>query len=351
MRYCMRRLFIFFVRYLGILRLLRFIHRKRIIILTIHGVMDDSDGTLWKPLRQQLSPKKLEKYLRVLARRYKFVSLNDALEMIARRKPIQPYSLVLTFDDGYRNNLTHALPVLRRYGAPATFFICTGFVDNPRPFWWDRLDYALQQVRLNGREVQIGTHSILLDDSDRQALRRSYAQLRRVAKRWNVPDGKFLQRMEQLAAQLEEESGRSLADIQSEDNWSAIMTWEHIEELATADDVTFGSHTTFHIRPHCTKREAVWNEFLKSKNAIELHTGKPCTAICYPDGSFTNETVRLAKECNYLCGLTCESGANNVGDDMMRLRRINVPVQGSDSELLYHLARHTVRKGDVYDEL
>jgi len=125
MRYWFRRLAITLLYRMGIIRLYQFARRNRIAIVTIHGVMDELDRPSWKPLRPQLARAKFEQYLRILSKHYRFVPLLDAVEMLGGRRPIQPYSLVLTFDDGYRNNITHALPILRRHSAPATFFVPT----------------------------------------------------------------------------------------------------------------------------------------------------------------------------------------------------------------------------------
>ena len=294
--------------------------------------MDDLGDPSWQPLRPQLPRNKLEEYLRVLSRRYRFISLAGAVEMLQGHKPVQPYSMVLTFDDGYRNNLTHALPILRYYNVPATFFVPTGFLDNRRPFWFDRLDYALQQGPVNGREVKVGSFTMRLDGSNREALDESYKQFRRAAKKQQMSDLEFLREMEQLTAQLETESGQALADIQEEDNWSAIMTWEQIEAIKNGD-VTIGSHTVDHIRLDLVDVELAYAQLVSSKRDIETHTGKPCLWICYPSGSFTDETITLAQECGYMCGLTTEEGLNCVGDDMMKLRRINLPTDIGSTEL------------------
>jgi len=321
------------MRWIGLIRLFQFIYRNQIVILMIHGVMDERDNPSWKPLRPQLSRKKLEEDLRILSRRYRFVSLMDAVEMLQDRKPIQPYSLVLTFDDGYRNNLTHALPILRRYNAPATFFVPTGFLDNPRPFWFDRLDYALQQAQVNGREMRFGKLSFCLENSNKKALRESYKRLRHAAKEQQISDLEFLQQMEQLAVQLEEESGRALSDIQEEDDWSAILTWDQLGEQSNGY-VTFGSHTVDHIRLGLVEKEVARDQLVRSKRDIETHTGKLCLSLCYPNGSFTDETIAIAKKCGYLCGVTTKEGLNRPGDDTMRLRRVNVPTNVNSNELL-----------------
>jgi len=106
MRCRLRQVAICLMRWLGVIRLFQFIHRNHLIILTVHGVMDERDEPLWKPLRRQLSREKLDEYLKVLSRRYHFVSLAEVAQMIEGTAPIRPYSMAITFDDGYRNNIT-----------------------------------------------------------------------------------------------------------------------------------------------------------------------------------------------------------------------------------------------------
>jgi peptidoglycan/xylan/chitin deacetylase (PgdA/CDA1 family) len=332
MQYYLRQLTLILMRWLGLIRLFQYTHRNQIVIIMIHGVMDEQDNPSWVPLRPQLSRKKLDEYLRILSKRYNFVSLDDAVDMLQGRRPVQPYSLVLTFDDGYRNNLTHALPILRRYNATATFFIPTGFLDKPRAFWFDRLDYALQHADVNGREVKIGSFTMTLDSSSREALQESYKRLRRTAKDLEMSDLEFLREMEQLSTQLEEESGQALTDIHKEDDWSAIMTWEQIEKEAN-DNISFGSHTVDHIRLGLVDEKITCEQLDQSKRDIETHTGKQCHSICFPNGSFTDETIVLAEKKNYLCGITTKEGLNRIGDNVMTLRRIALPINTRSTDL------------------
>jgi len=334
MRLFLRQLILFLMRNAGIIRIFQFILRNRIAILTIHGVMDERDNPSWKPLRPQLSRDKLEEYLSVLSKRYHFISLMDAVEMLSGHRPVQPYSLVLTFDDGYRNNLTHALPILRRYNAPATFFVPTDFINNPRPFWFDRLDYALQQTHVNGRKVKVGSFTMYLESGDRETLQESFKEFRRSAKKQKqISDYEFLGDMERLSESLEAESGRSLADIQKNDDFSAIMSWENIRENCDGD-VTIGSHTIDHIRLDKVDSETARYQLAESKRDIEAHTGISCRILCYPNGSFNEETVNLAKECGYVCGLTAKEGLNKSGDDLMKLKRIGLPIHTNTTGLL-----------------
>jgi peptidoglycan/xylan/chitin deacetylase (PgdA/CDA1 family) len=329
----MRRVFWELLRWAGVLWAWRFYHRHRIPILMMHGVMDTEQATAWVPLRPQLSRRALDHTLSVLARYYRFVSLDEAVAMLAGRIPVQPNSLVLTFDDGYRNNLTHALPILRCYHAPATVFVATGHINQQKPFWFDRLDYILQRATVDGRRVQIGQTTVVLRAQDRDALQASYRQLRNAAKDIDRPDHEMLQELEDLAAILEQESGHRLQDIFADDDWSGVLTWQDMQ-TATGRDVLFGSHTVDHVRIAMEDDEFVRRQLGQSKQAIEEHLGKPCQYFCYPNGSVSPRAAELVAACGYTAAVTTEEGSNGVGDNLMTLRRFDLPLAPSPGEIL-----------------
>jgi peptidoglycan/xylan/chitin deacetylase (PgdA/CDA1 family) len=320
------------LRWTGILWAWRFYHRHRIPILMMHGVMDTEQPTSWVPLRPQLSRRALDRTLRILSRYYQFVSLDDAVAMLAGRIPIRPNSLVLTFDDGYRNNLTHALPILDRYNAPATIFVATGHVNQRKPFWFDRLDYILQHAAVDRRRVQVGQTTLVLRGCDRDALRASYKQLRDAAKELDRRDHEMLQEMEGLAAMLERESGHKLQEIFADDDWSGVLTWQEMQK--TAGNVLFGSHTVDHVRLALEDDEIVRDQLVHSKQALEEHLGKPCHYFCYPNGSVSPRAAELVSACGYVAAVTTEEGSNYVGDNLMTLRRLDLPVARSPGEIL-----------------
>jgi peptidoglycan/xylan/chitin deacetylase (PgdA/CDA1 family) len=316
----------------GGLRLWRWLHRHRIVILTAHGVMDAQDGPPWVPLRPQLSRRRLDDCLRILSRHYRFVSLEEAVAMLAGRAPVRPYCLVLTFDDGYRNHLSHALPILRRHGVPATFFLATGHIDHRRPFWFDRLDYALQHLPAGAHELPVGPRTIGIDASDRAALRASYKRLRDEAKALPRHDTAMLREMETLAEVLEARSGRRLADLFETEDWTAIATWDEIR--AAGDDVSFGSHTVDHVRLSFVDAETMEDQLRRSKQTIEAETGRPCRYFCYPNGSFDGRAAETTRACGYDAAVTTEEGTNRPGSDLMTLRRVDLAPEGDLTRLL-----------------
>jgi peptidoglycan/xylan/chitin deacetylase (PgdA/CDA1 family) len=303
----------------------------------VHGVMENDGRQKWEPLRPQLSPRDLDRYLGHLAQCYTFVSLDEAIEGLAGRAPMRPNSLVLTFDDGYRNNLSHALPILRKYGAPATIFVATGHVDRHEPFWFDRLDYALQHGLAEPRRFQVGSQVVQMSGRDRDDLAESYGRLRDLAKREMVDDERFHELMNSLSLELEMNGGTALADICDDDDWSAVATWEQIAK-ASGDGVIFGSHTVKHIRLSYVSHETVRAQMEQSKRAIEQHVDQPCRYLAYPNGDFNEAVVAIAREVGYAAAVTIQEGLNKRGDDLLSLRRINLSVGLSKLELYAHLS-------------
>ena len=104
--------------------------------------------------------------------------MDEAIEILAGRKAGKPNLAVLTFDDGYRNNITYGLPILTKLNIPATIYVSSGHVKSQKPFWFDRLDYVLQQLSGQRTKITIAGRSFTLDSSNRKQLGRLFRVIR-----------------------------------------------------------------------------------------------------------------------------------------------------------------------------
>jgi peptidoglycan/xylan/chitin deacetylase (PgdA/CDA1 family) len=320
------------VRWSGLLWLWRYMHRSHVIVLMIHGTMDGDSPSKWTPLRDRISPKHLDKVLRVLAPRYRFVSLDEAVAIVAGKKPSRR-AMVVTFDDGYKNNITHALPLLQRYGVPATIFLPTGNIDSQKPFWYDRIDYALQAAKIQQLECRLDSMTLLLRGADREQLRHSFEELRTKAKGMRCTEEEMVQRLEPLAEELERKSQSRLCDTMADDPWAGFLTWSEARAAQTSG-VQFGSHTVDHVALGTADRPSICDQLTRSKETLERELGTPCRQIAYPYGSFSPLVEELTRSCGYSAGVTTEVGTNPPGTDPIALRRIHVPVHGNETEIL-----------------
>jgi len=318
----------------GMIALWRFRHRREIAILMMHGVMDGDDGPAWTPLRPRLSRARLAQYLAALSRHYHFVSLAEAVDMIEGRRPLKEYSLVLSFDDGYRNNFTHALPVARRFAAPISVFVSTGKIGARSLFSFDRLDYVLQHSAGDHVDVRVGEVERTLPLGPRRALARAFAELRQALKDGLGADLEFAPPLLRFIRDREAESGRSLETLKESDDWAALLDWEQVAALAADPLVEVGSHSVDHTRLGLADDDTVRVQLDGSKREIEQRTGRPCPFLAYPNGSYSAAVAAAAREAGYACGLTTDEGLNATGADVMALRRIPVPPEAEPTALL-----------------
>jgi len=329
-----RALLLKLLRSAGVFAAWRQLHRDDIVILMLHGTADPKRPSLWTPLRPQFSPEYIDRCLEVIGRHYRFVSFDAAVAILKGKIPPVEHGIAVTLDDGYRSNIVDALPVFRKHGVPATIFLTVTNVETRTPFWFDRLDYALQASGPGDGSFEIGGVPFRFSGDGRDGLAASYADFRGLIKREYVHEKEFCRKVEEVITHFERRSGRRLSDIFEDDPWSALLDWGEIVGCQ-GDDVRFGSHTLDHHRVgHLRRGDDLRRQLIGSKEAIEEKTGVPCRYIAYPDGDCSERAVKVAREAGYEAGVTTEEGINRVGCDLMTLRRIALPWTTDETELL-----------------
>jgi len=116
-------------------------------ILMYHRVKDGDPDCLSTPISV------FEETLLVLKDKYKVVPLSSLVDSISQKRNIEPRTVVITFDDGYQDNILFAAPLLRKYQLPATFFVTSRYIGTDRVFPWDAQS-SMQHPLLNWDEVR-----------------------------------------------------------------------------------------------------------------------------------------------------------------------------------------------------
>ncbi len=137
--------------------------RPRVQILTFHRVNDDND-----PFLPSLPTAVFAARMAYIARHYRVMTVEDLAAALQEGR-VPKNALAITFDDGYRDNFTHAAPILKRLGLPATIFLVTGHIDTPRALWFDRLAMAFKSATARRVELADGQLLSLGTVSDRLA--------------------------------------------------------------------------------------------------------------------------------------------------------------------------------------
>ena len=96
-----------------------------------------------------VSPNDFEKHMEYFKNNFNILPLDTLAQYLKDGKSVPQKSISITFDDGYRDNLVYAYPILKKYSIPATVFLTTGFIGTDRLLWWDKIGYALVNTSKN----------------------------------------------------------------------------------------------------------------------------------------------------------------------------------------------------------
>lgn len=323
---------------LGFGKILHRIHQDKITIVSMHGVMMSHDGILWQPLREQLSPEVLERTIKVLSKYYTFICMDRAKNILNGSELPVKNGLVFTLDDGYWNNLSYAGAIFKKYGIKPTIFVATKNIDQCSPFWFDRLDYALQQLKGDNFQVVIGGESFSFDISSTSQLKQSYQLFRTICKAGFSTDSEMRDCLDSISRQIESQTGKSLVDIISGDDWSRLVSWQQLKGVSDANEFDVGSHTVDHVRISLTDDVTAQEQLADSKAKIESQLGTQCQYFCYPNGCVNDLVAKMVQEAGYELAVTTQIGLNASGDDIMTLKRFSVPIHAKSNDILYAIS-------------
>jgi len=115
-----------------------FIRRKftksQVTILMYHRVSPVKDSWSLEPL----SPQEFERQITYFCRNYEIIPLEGLASCIRQRDTLPERAVIITLDDGYKDNYLYAYPVLKKYHIPAAIFLTTGNISTDKIFWWDK---------------------------------------------------------------------------------------------------------------------------------------------------------------------------------------------------------------------
>ena len=272
-------------------------------ILIFHRVLHESD-----PLQPDLATARtFESRMRWLDRFFRILPLGDSLVQLKEgRLPSRAVSI--TFDDGYADNVDIALPILRRLGIPATFFIATGFLNGGR--MWN--DTIIETVRKNGARAIRRTYG------DRATLPCETDAQRRAAIHQLLGDLKYLPEAERRS-QVEK-----FAQAVDTPLPGLMMTESQVRQLA-AEGMEVGAHTISHPILTWMGREEARNEIFGSKQELEGLLGQAVPLFAYPNGKpgrdFGEREVEIVREAGFQGAVSTGWGAASARTDFFRLPR------------------------------
>lgn len=269
-------------------------------ILMFHRVAPPSGGGFAPNAGLEVTPEFLDATLRHLhARGYDILALDDALDILRRGQAASRPFVVLTFDDGYRDLVEHALPILERRRAPFVAYVTAGFADHRARLWWLELEEAIR--RLARVDIVVAGRRIVRDAVSVAQKQNAYAEIY-----WSIRDGGEAALLAVVAA-LSAQAGIVARDLTAQ----ACLDWSGVAALARHELATLGAHSLTHARLAKLDAQAARREMAGSQSRIAAETGVTPRHFCYPVGDPTSAGPRefaLAAELGFESAVTTRPG-------------------------------------------
>ena len=231
--------------------------------------------------------------------------------------------IAITFDDGYRDNFTNAMPILKELDMVGTFFVTTDYATNGRIYWFDYIYYLASTCWKEG-PLKLPAISFETEYSSNQQNR--------------IQVAKTL--VKKLAGSTESARLNALRELETAfpGSWEQASCGNHKsmswDEIRRANDAGFeiGSHTCSHRSLSVADLEATRNELANSKKLLEEQLNAPVTTISYPFGHYNKEWLAEVERSGYQIACTYTSGNNDIQrDELFELRRIHVERYSTDT--------------------
>jgi peptidoglycan/xylan/chitin deacetylase (PgdA/CDA1 family) len=251
-------------------------------ILFMHKVVLKQNG------RQRISLMKgneievdfLEKMLRYLKEEYDVISLDEMCERLETKIKNKKKFIVITFDDGYKDNLTLAYPIFKKLNIPFTIYVTNCYPNNTGKLWW----YMLEDILLENKTIKFVNNNkqLIYNANSQKDKDTTFEQIRKII--IESPESK----RSKILDQLETQYSKNLLNYVKKES----LSWDEIKTLSEDNLVTIGCHTQNHPALNKLSRVDQLKEILDSKNEIEEKINSSSVHFAYPFGTSNeiNET-------------------------------------------------------------
>ena len=286
-------------------------------ILAYHSVVENPQLTDYI-LGSSRARAHFERHIETLARKFSPVTIDDVAEFAKSGKRLPPRAVAVTFDDGFADNYEVALPILSRYGVPATFYIMVEAVENGTLPWYCRIRFAFNTTKKSewtypetNRTCPLGT-----PEERRAAMPVAWDRGAALAGR---PQQEFVEAIER-ALVIDPQAAKAKHGL--------MMDWEQVRSLKKAGH-TIGGHTLSHPNVAQVSEGDARSEILGCKQRLEEKLGAPVEHFSYPHPAlnphWSAQTLGITRDARFKSAVLTTYGSVRAGDDTLALKRMYTP--------------------------
>ena len=258
-----------------------------------------------------IEPNELSKFIKVTKKRgWFFISIDELIDEI-KFGGIPKKTIVLTFDDGYRDNYSEAFPLLKTHDCPFCIYVTTGFIEKSIIPWW----YKLENVLSNYEEIKTPDSSYYLTRTIKEK-NSAFLNIRKNLMTNYESFTIFNNWLDQLYKYGQNKSDERL-----------FMNWDEIRDLSKSKLVTIGAHTDTHpVLSHLDDQTAI-KEIKLSRDVLQSRINREIRHFAYPFGEFediSSRDVHITKQIGFTSAVTARNDflRNEKEKDLFILPRV-----------------------------
>jgi peptidoglycan/xylan/chitin deacetylase (PgdA/CDA1 family) len=270
----------------------------------------DKNNLYWNE-HMKVSPEFLKNFLTERRKTHDFISLDEFTDISKNKVKIKKPFIIMTFDDGYRDNYEYALPVFEETRIPFTVYITNSFPDKTAFLWW----YMLE-------DILIKNNTVILPDgkkfacSTKEEKESAFIELRSIILNLD---------QENTAGAFKELFYNYDIPDQSYYNDKLCLDWDEIKEMSGAKTCAIGAHTVNHKTLNKLTDLQLKYEIMEGRKLLEKHIEKPVKHFSYPFGT-ANEIGPRESEFIRTCGFdtVCYAAGGNIHKHTIQ-KRLELP--------------------------
>ena len=297
---------------LGFNHLFRLLNRKKMIILFFHGISIKSFKFTHKRYFPISTFIKIILYLK--KKKYKFITLTEWIKIVKNNQKIKHRYVILTFDDGFKNVVDNAYPIIKKYNAKGCLYVISGIIGNNQLIWADYLDVLIRDIKDKKFKFKFKDREIEYDLASPVNIKNAIGDIKHKLRYMNIKERQ--NHLKQF------QKSNDIDNFQNVPNDSLIVNWDELKSL-DRQILEIGAHTNNHpnLKLLYTEDEFL-DELYHSKLVLEKNLGYRIDHLSYPAGFYDKRTIQYAKKYNYKTATTVNYGFNTKKTDLFQLNRI-----------------------------
>jgi peptidoglycan/xylan/chitin deacetylase (PgdA/CDA1 family) len=315
--------------YSGIGGLLLYIKKRRRrpwpLVLMYHRIVEPKDAAGLQP-GMFVYKDIFEKQIEYISRCFRILSIGDFTRGLAENRRYGGDEMIVTIDDGWRDNFTNGLPIFKKYNIGATIYLTANFIGTDYLLWFQEISSILSRPDINTEMLAEAIKGILRKYPDstnaRELLNNNIVSLL-------TERDRFIEILKKLDAAVTLEITGEFRKLTRKypiknDEERQLLNWDEVRAMAQ-NGIEFGSHGLSHRLLDSLDTEEAYKELIESKAIIEERLGRPISSFTYPNGNYNRDIEVLVEKAGYDCAfIVGKNRANQEKRDRFAIDRAGV---------------------------